>query len=293
MLQHAAASARRTVVREGLFPGSTFAELHSVHGGSWAPDLQRLGMKSVGDHMPADLVADVHFLMHEENLDSVLTDHAARLKPQGVLVCEFFHALPMVSGNLIDTVRHGHYSYLSLISAAENLARHDLAVTWVAQVQSYGGSLQLVARPTSQEPTIDDSVNQLRRGRGGPRRLKSELETLKRRGHRVAAYGAPSKATVLLTLAEVDRDLLPYTVDLSAAKHGRRIPGTSIPIRSVEDLLHDRPDDIVLLTWDIANEVADQLARQARGMVWDPVLYVPLPEFRRRSLNDTNWIAVS
>jgi hypothetical protein len=308
MLRHAAESADRVVAREGLTAGTTMIELHSAHGGSWGPDLQRLGLRPANSDGQADLVVDVHFLMHEEDLDGVLAAHAARLPPDGVLVCEFFHALPMVTGNLIDTVRHGHFVYLTLLSATENLARHGLIITWVHEVSLYGGSLQVAARTATSSPDVDPSVVELlsrervaglddvealkRFGRAGKvlaSKVKAELSRRRAAGRRVAAYGAPSKAAVLLALADVDHRLLDYTVDLSPAKAGRRIPGTGVPIRAVEYLLRDRPDDVVLLTWDIADEVADQLARAAAGTGWDPTLIAPLPQLREQRLLDGRW----
>jgi hypothetical protein len=102
----------------------------------------------------------------------------------------------------------------------------------------------------------------------------------------VAGYGAPSKAAVLLALARVDRALLPYTVDLSPAKDACRVPGAGVPIHSVEHLLADRPDDVVILTWDIADEVVAQLRRMSVETGWAPKLHVPLPVAREFSFVD-------
>jgi hypothetical protein len=214
----------------------------------------------------------------------------------------------MVTGNLIDTVRHGHFSYLTLLSAIENLDRHGLIVAWVHESSLYGGSLQLAARRTPPSPDIDPSVADLlvreraagldatdalsrfgTQGRALARRFREELERRLSAGRRIGAYGAPSKAAVLLALAQVDRRLLPYTVDLSTAKTGCRIPGAGVPIRTVDDLLNERPDDVVLLTWDIADEVADQLARSATGTGWNPTLIAPLPTLRVRRLSEQSW----
>jgi hypothetical protein len=312
MLEHAEASAHRVVSREGLTAGSTVIELHSAHGGSWSPGLERLGLHSVSPDGRADLVVDVHFLMHEEDLDAVLAAHAARLAAGGVLVCEFFHALPMVERNLIDTVRHGHFSYLTLLSAIENLDRHGLIVTWVHESSLYGGSLQIAARRASYASNIDPSVADLlvreraagldatialsrfgTEGRALAQRFRGELERRRGEGRRIGAYGAPSKAAVLLALSQVDRGLLPYTVDLSPAKTGCRIPGAAVPIRAVDALLTERPDDVVLLTWDIADEVADQLTGSAAGTGWDPTLIAPLPTLRVRRLSERSWQPVS
>jgi hypothetical protein len=311
MLRHAAESAGLVVSREGLVAGDTLIDLHSAHGGSWGPDLRRLGLRPVSPDGHADLVVDVHHLMHEEDLHAVLAAHATRLAPGGVLVCEFFHALPMVTGNLIDTVRHGHFSYLTLVSALDNLGRHGLVVTWVREVGLYGGSLQLAARQASSTSVFDASVGEVvareraagvdgpaallqfgARGRSLARRFRAELEERRAAGRRVAAYGAPSKAAVLLALAEVDWTFLAYTVDLSPAKSGRRVPGAALPIRPVEHLLEDRPDDVVVLTWDIADEVADQLAGSAEGTGWDPTLITPLPWLRQRRLSEKAWQAL-
>ena len=308
MLRHAAESVDRLVASEALKPGATLIELHSAHGGSWGPDFRRHGLRPIPQGGTADVVVDVHFLMHEPDLDRILAAHAARLAPDGLLVCEFFHALPMVTGNLIDTVRHGHFSYLTLISAVGNLRRHGLVITWVRETSLYGGSLQLTARAAASSPTVDRSVADLlarehvaglddpnalirfgTEGRALARRLQADLKSRRDRGRRVAAYGAPSKAAVLLALADVDEPLLQYTVDLSPAKIGHRIPGAGVPIRAVTDLLEDQPDDVVILTWDIADEVSDQLARMSTVGGWNPNLIAPLPQLRERRLFDGSW----
>ena len=92
---------------------------------------------------------------------------------------------------------------------------------------------------------------------------------------------------MLLALSRVGSELLPYTVDLSPAKHGTRVPGAGVPIHPVEHLLEDRPDEVVVLTWDIADEVAAQLARTSAGSGWTPRLWVPLPTPREIALADT------
>ncbi len=97
-------------------------------------------------------------------------------------------------------------------------------------------------------------------------------------GTSVAGYGAPSKAAVLMALAGVDATLLPYTVDMSPAKSGCRIPGANVPIWPVEQLIDDQPAVVVVLTWDIAVEVITNLRRLAADRDWDPRFWVPLPK---------------
>ena len=298
-LEHARTSVTEILADEEVAAGATVIELDSSHGASWLPAFLDAGLVAVDEDGTADLVVDVHHLMHADDLDAVVRAHARRLAPGGRLVCEFFHVLPVVEKTLIDTIRHGHFLYLSVLAAVPLLARHGLTVTRARLVDVYGGSVRLTAARTGDSPSVDDSVERVieRERAAGLDRLESlealgskgahtaeevraHLEGLRREGRRVAGYGAPSKATVLLALAGVGKELLPYTVDLSPAKHGCRVPGAGVPIRPVEDLLVDRPDDVVILTWDIADEVATQLASLVADSGWSPRLWAPLPALR-------------
>jgi hypothetical protein len=302
-IAHAEASVAEVLRAEGLRPGATFAEHDSSHGGSWASYLVGAGLRRVGPDEPADLVLDVHNLMHETDLDQVVSARAAQLRPGGCFVAEFFHGLPMVEQTLADTVRHGHYSYLTLTAALPLLERHGLVVTRATRNPAYGGSLRITARRPPADDRADGSVesvlaSEAAAGLDGPGavtemagrvsgvagRVRARIAELRDGGARVAGYGAPSKAAVLLALTGVDDALLPYTVDRSPAKHGRRVPGAGIPIRPVEHLLDDRPDVVVVLTWDIAEEVATQLGQLADGSGWQPTLFVPLPRPRELRL---------
>jgi hypothetical protein len=302
-LRQARASVERVVRDEGLVAGQSFVEHDSGHGCSWAPFFEEAGLVRAADGEPADLVVDVHHLMHYEDVDPVIARHAARLAPGGVLLLEFFHARPMVVKTLVDTVRHGHFVYFTVLAAVPLLDRHGLVATGAREVPAYGGSVQLTARRAVDSPDVGGEVEDLQsaeladglgdvealtafgaRASGVATAFHDHLAALAAAGRSVAAYGAPSKAPVLLALAGVDRSLLPFTVDLSPAKAGRRIPGAGVPIRTVEELIAARPDDVVVLTWDIADEVATQLATMSAGTGWDPRLYVPLPEPREISL---------
>ena len=301
-LSHARASVASVLAEEQVGPGGTVIELDSSHGASWLPEFVAAGLIESRPEGRADLVVDVHHLMHYEDTDAVVAEHAARLAPGGHLVIEFFHVLPVIEQTLIDTIRHGHFVYLSVVAAEPLLARHGLVATRAELVDVYGGSVRLTAARRADRPTIDSSVEAVRtreraagvdgiaalEGLGRRRdavatRFRERLESLAAAGRRVAGYGAPSKAPVLLALAGVDGSLLPYTVDLSPAKHGRRVPGAAIPIHPPEYLLEDRPDEVVILTWDIANEVALQLHQMAGHTDWAPRLWVPLPEVRELS----------
>jgi hypothetical protein len=294
-LEHARASARAVVATEDIQPGESVIEIDSHHGGSWLPDFARLGLHPRDPSGRAGLVIDLHGFAHEPTLDGPLAAHARRLAPGGALVLEFHHLLPLVTEGQIDTIRHGHCVYPSLTAMQTLLAGHGLVVTRALPVDMFGGSLRVTARRAVDSPEVDPSVAEVldaERVAGldrldGLQRLadvrepvasavREYLQEVVASGRRVAAYGAPSKAPVLLALAGVDADLLPYTVDLAPAKHGCRIPGTRIPIRPIEHLLADRPDEVLILTWDIADEVVAQLRAQAPAD-WAPRFYRPLP----------------
>jgi hypothetical protein len=303
-LEHARTTVRSLLDEEAIGPGATVIELDSGHGNSWLPALREAGLVERGPGERADLVVDLHHLMHEQELDPLLAAHRARLAPGGALVCEFFHGAAMIERRLVDTIRHGHYLYLTLTAALPAFERAGLTVTRAGEVDVYGGSLRVAARASSAAPRVHDSVAAVLAAEqacgagdhetamvfaGEARQVavdfRARLEALAAEGRAVAGYGAPSKAPVLLALAGIDRRLLAFTVDMAPAKDGRRIPGTGVPIRAVHALEEERPDVLVILTWDIATEVVDQLRRTLTATGWDPLVHVPLPrprEFRLR-----------
>ena len=298
-LAHAAASAVQIVAREGARPGERVIEIDSHHGGSWLAGFRAAGMVVCAPDRVADLVADVHGIAHEPDLQGPLAAHARRLAPGGRLVLEFHHLLPMVEQAQVDTVRHGHWVYLSMTALARLLPLHRLVPVRAVPVEVFGGSLRVTAARLDDHPDVDVSVAEMleteRRagldaleslvtfGHNGLRTARAfarHLMDAREQRRTVAGYGAPSKAPVLVSLAGVDDDLLPYTVDLSPAKQGCRLPGTRIPILAPDELLARRPDEVVILTWDIADEIVHQLSRTAEGTEWEPELFVPLPEPR-------------
>jgi hypothetical protein len=295
MRQHAAQASVAVLEESGLAAGATVAEAASHHGGSWLPYLVSAGMRPVplsAEHT-VDLLVDVHSLAHESDTDSMLAAHARRLSPAGRLVLEFHHLLPLVLHGQFDTVRHGHSTYLSLLALGPALARHGLEVTSALASAAYGGSLRVTARPEGcavQDRSVEDVLAAERaaglgraealRGLGdraahSGAALRRYLEQAQRDGRVVLGYGAPSKAPILLCSSNVDSGLLPFTADLSPAKQGRRLPGCAVPIRSPEELLAARPDEVLILTWDIAHEVAEQLAAVSQ---WGGRFIVPVPE---------------
>jgi hypothetical protein len=258
--------------------GRPVREFASHHGGSWLPALAEHGCPEAAAGEPADLVVDAHALAHEEDAGRALAERAAALAPTGLLVLEHHHLLPLVEQGQFDTVRHGHWTYLSLTAVDRLARRHGLQAVQAVTEPVYGGSLRVVLALEGSRP-VDASVDAVLaaerdaglsgdarglvsfedRARVAARTLRSFLVAERAAGRRVLGYGAPSKAAVLLGVAGIGRDLLEFTVDASPLKHGLAVPGGRVPIRSVPDLVAARPDVVLVLTWDIADEVMDLL----------------------------------
>ena len=273
--------------------GASVREFASHHGGSWLPALAGHGCAPVTGDEPAMLVVDAHALAHEEDVHGCLAERAHVLAPTGVLVLEFHHLLALVTQGQFDTVRHGHWSYLSLTAVHRLAGAHGLQVVQAIAEPVFGGSLRVVLAHRDGGHPVDGGVAKLlaaeaeagladgsglsaldERARRSARALRDYLLERRRAGRLVLGYGAPSKAAVLLGLSEVGTDLLEFTVDAAPLKHHLAIPGGRIPIRPVEALRAARPAEVLVLTWDIAEEVVS--AMEAGGG-WGALYVVPLP----------------
>lgn len=293
-LAHAESSVKRILRDHPDLAGATVHEFASHHGGSWLGHLAAAGCRQVGEGERARLVVDVHGIAHEPDVATSLRERVDRLAPDGLLVLEFHHLLPLFLGTQFDTIRHGHWSYFSVGAVRRLAADLGLTVVAVEEVDLFGGSLQVELRHTASGWTPGDSVRKVldaetEGGLADPATLMTlqhaamvsavalgaYLRDAKTKGRTVLGYGAPSKAPVLLDLSGIGPKLLPFTVDASPAKHGRRIPGCGVPIRSVDELRAARPDVVLVLTWDIADEIVGQL--EADGG-WGAEYLVPLPE---------------
>jgi hypothetical protein len=284
-------------VRRAAPLAATVRVIDSHHGGSWRDDLSAAGLAVVDDL--ADVVVDNHELSHQTDLAKALAQRTALVAPGGRLVMEFFHFQALIDEGQIDNVRHGHPLLLTLGALVPALARCGFEVVDAHRVPAYGGSLFVVARRISDvvggqlpsgpsEGVADILASEGMSGVADATRLKSlgdrmleqagRLRThlLRRResGIRVVGYGAPSKACVLLGAAGVGPELLPYTVDRSPDKVGRRIPGCNVPIESVRKLFDDRPDEVLILCWDLADEIVRE---GPQLQAWGAKYWVPMP----------------
>ncbi len=228
---------------------------------------------------PADLTAANNVLAHVPDINDFVAGFARLLKPTGVATFEFPHLLRMARENQFDTAYHEHYSYLSLTAVARIFAANGLAVFDVEELPTHGGSLRVFAQraDTGGQP-ISERVDamQAREAAQGvatsafyqgfqtrAEKVKDDflafLIDAKRQGKKVAAYGAAAKGNTLLNFAGVKPDLLPYVVDRAPSKQGKFMPGSRIPVVAEDRLRADRPDYVVLLPWNLRDEVSEQL----------------------------------
>ena len=248
----------------------------------------------VARHGHADLVAANNVLAHVPDLHDFVSGLATLLAPAGVLTVEFPHLLRLVEQNQFDTIYHEHFSYFSLLTARRALAAHGLEVFDVEELPTHGGSLRVYAHHAGDARPVAASVAKLLAREEGAgvtslayyesfrarveetkRTLLQFLIAAKRDGRTVVGYGAPGKGNTLLNYCGIRTDFLDYTVDRSPHKQGLFLPGTRIPIHHPDRLAETRPDFILVLPWNLKDEILAQL-EYARA--WGARFVIPIPE---------------
>ncbi|MDO9006015.1 MAG: class I SAM-dependent methyltransferase [Aquabacterium sp.] len=227
----------------------------------------------------ADLMAANNVLAHVPDINDFVSGFARLLKPQGVATFEFPHLVNMVRDSQFDTAYHEHYSYLSLTAAQRIFAHNGLTVFDVEQLPTHGGSLRVYAQPSgtgrhavegavgallAQEQALGVSSAAYYEGfQAQAERVKNDLLAFlieaRREGKRVGAYGAAAKGNTLMNFAGIKPDLLPYVVDRNPAKQGQYMPGCRVPIVDEAHLKAQQPDYVVILPWNLRDEVTSQL----------------------------------
>ena len=227
----------------------------------------------------ADLTAANNVLAHVPDLNDFVAGFKILLKPTGIATFEFPHLLRLIQECQFDTIYHEHFSYFSLLVVDKVFAHHGLAVFDVEELPTHGGSLRVFAAPAEAARRRSERVGAViaaERTAGLDRpgsygdfgnavtevkcRLLEFLIGARREGKTVVGYGAPAKGNTLLNYCGVGTELIPYTVDLSPHKQGRYLPGVQIPIDAPQRIFATRPDYVLVLPWNLTDEIATQMA---------------------------------
>jgi SAM-dependent methyltransferase len=254
---------------------------------------REVGAETAREGFAGDLVAANNVLAHVPDINDFVQGCHALLKDEGVATFEFPHLLNLIQLNQFDTIYHEHFSYISLIAAMRIFAANGMRVFDVDELATHGGSLRVYACRDSaswRSTARVDSVLAAEREAGldkasaytafsekvreTKRALLSLLIQLKREGKTIVGYGAPAKGNTLLNYCGIGRDMLDFTVDRSPHKQGKFLPGSRIPIKSPEELDRARPDLIMILPWNIKDEIVGKMAHVRH---WGCRFIVPIP----------------
>ena len=245
----------------------------------------------------ADLVCGANVLAQVPDVNDFVAGITLLLKPGGVVTIEFPHLMRLMAGNQFDTIYHEHCSYFSFLTAERIFAAHGLTLFDVEELPTHGGSLRIYARhavdatrPGSERAAklrdrelaagldrLETYASFTEQVHETKRRLLEFLIAARRKGKRLAGYGAPGKGNTLLNYCGIRTDFLEYTVDRNPYKHGRFLPGTHIPIFPPERIQETRPDYVLILPWNLKDEIMEQLA----GIrTWGGQFVVPIPDVK-------------
>lgn len=233
--------------------------------------------KLASEGRSADLLAAKNVLAHVPDINDFVAGIPILLKPDGVFTVEFPHLLNLIRETQFDTIYHEHFTYLSLLAVEKIFARHGLTIFDVERLSTHGGSLRVFAARAEAGREISASVGEVLEeeraaGLDRPtgyagfeakvRRVRADLleflEQARSDGKRVAAYGAAAKGNTLLNYCGVTSDRIDYVVDRNPAKQQTLLPGSRIPVRDPSAIEEDRPDFLLILPWNIRDEIIAQ-----------------------------------
>lgn len=242
----------------------------------------------------ADLLLGNNVLAQVPDLNDFVAGMKILLGPNGVLTLEFPHLMRLMEENQFDTIYHEHFSYFSFLTAEKIFAAHGLTLFDVEELSTHGGSLRIYAcHVEDRSKVVSARVHELRareESAGFARldryhsfaeqvketkgKLLEFLIEAKRAGKQIVGYGAPGKGNTLLNFCGIRTDFLNYTVDRSPHKQGKFLPGTHIPIYSPDRIKQTRPDYLLILPWNLKNEIIKQ---NAYIREWGGQFVVPIP----------------
>ncbi len=264
----------------GIEPSSGVAEVAIKKGISTIVDFfgTELAKKLAFEKKPKLMLGN-NVLAHVPDLHDFIKGFSILIAPESLITFEFPHIVSLIKNNQFDTIYHEHYSYLSVTSLSPIFESHGLRITEVEKLNTHGGSIRIYVVRTDSSWETSDSVSIIlqEEAENDPRNkiiwrslqektlrvkidLLEELVKCKREGIKVAAYGAAAKGNTLLNYCGIDSDLINYVVDLNPHKQGNYLPGSRIPIVGMDYLTENTPDVLLVLPWNLADEINSQLS---------------------------------
>lgn len=281
----------------GIEPARNVADVAREKGVSTIVEFfgEKLAHDLTGKGTQADLLIGNNVLAHVPALNDFVRGLKVLLKPNGVITLEFPHLMRLMADTQFDTIYHEHFSYFSFCTVQKIFAKHGLQVFDVEELPTHGGSLRIYCRHEEDSTkSIQAHVAELqhREEQEGFGRLEHYLSfagrviyvkrqlllfliSAKEAGKTIAGYGAPAKGNTLLNYCGVRTDFLDFTVDRSPHKQGKFLPGTHIPILSPDTIKLHKPDYLLILPWNIKDEVVEQMAHIRE---WGGQFVVPIPQ---------------
>lgn len=244
----------------------------------------------------ADLLIGNNVLAHVPELNDFVAGMKLLLKPEGLITLEFPHLLQLIQNTQFDTIYHEHFSYFSLHTVQKIFATHNLRIFDVEQLPTHGGSLRIYCQHESATRPIHERVYQVvnQEKQAGITNIQTYLDFAKRveklkqdlldllqyikcESGRVVGYGAPAKGNTLLNYCGIGVDLVEFTVDRNPYKQNKLLPGTHIPIYSPDKIVSEHPDFVLILPWNLKDEIITQMAVVRE---WGGKFIIPVPEVR-------------
>lgn len=242
----------------------------------------------------ADLIVGNNVLAHVPDVNDFVGGMKTLLRPGGLITMEFPHLMRLMAENQFDTIYHEHFSYFSFVTVEKIFAAHGLTLIDVEELPTHGGSLRIYAQHTdTRTQAVSERVAELKareiaagflnmehylsfgeQVKATKRALLEFLIQVKREGKSVVGYGAPGKGNTLLNYCGIRTDFLDYTVDRSPHKQGHFLPGTHIPIYHPDRIKETRPDYLLILPWNIKQEIIGQMIHIRE---WGGQFVVPIP----------------
>ena len=243
----------------------------------------------------ADLIVGNNVLAHVPNLNEFVKGLKILLKSTGIITLEFPHILQLIQKNQFDTIYHEHFSYFSLLTLRKIFSFHGLIIFDVDEIPTHGGSLRIYVRHTENDDipinerinnllekekqyeleNISTYINFIKNVEKAKTKLQKFINCARESGKKIVCYGAAAKGNTLLNYCKIENNFIDYVVDQNPYKQGLFLPGTHIPIKSPDEIQKTKPDYILILPWNLKDEIMEQM-KEVKD--WGGKFVIPIPE---------------